>query len=171
MNRSVVYLGAGVVLFGIVLVASPIALTGAEQFDLAQEMGFLVAPIGLVVVMLGASFYDPSRTTIGGAFGNPDEGPTRAPGPRGPPRPAPPVYHPYESVNCRFCRTHIEAALANCPRCARARECRTCSRPLGRVLDRATCPLCARPEPLCNCPRLAPRPATTPPGVRPGRRL
>ena len=170
MNRSVVMMGVAVILAGFALMSFPIAVTGQEQFDIEQESGLLVAPVGLVVVMFGASFYDPSRTTIGGAFGNPEEPARRTAGPRAAvPVPTLP-YHPYESASCRFCRTNIEYDQAICPRCARARECRTCGRPLGRVLDRATCPLCARAEALCNCPRLAgptgARPATGPRRVR-----
>ena len=154
MNRTVVYLGIGVILAGIGLVAFPIVVTGEERFDLEQAAGLLVAPVGLVVVMFGASFYDPTRTTVGGAFGNPEE--TR---PRGVPTrptfaPSPTPYHPKEAATCRFCRTPVGYELANCPRCARARDCRSCGRPLGYVLDRATCPYCARAEAFCNCPRL-----------------
>jgi hypothetical protein len=170
MNRSVVYLGVGVILSGIALASSPIALTGREVFTIEQEAGFLVAPVGLVVVMLGASFYDPTRTTVGGTFGNPEETRPRSIGPRAPLAPAAPAYRPHDSASCRYCRTHIEPEQATCPRCARARDCRTCGRPLGRVLDRATCPLCARPEPLCNCPRMAVVGGGSP-GVRPGRRV
>ncbi|MGP8077086.1 MAG: hypothetical protein ACLQD8_01230 [Thermoplasmata archaeon] len=168
MNRSVVYLGVGVILTGIALVSFPIAVTGAEVFDIEQEAGLLVAPVGLVVVMLGASFYDPTRTTVGGAFGNPEELRPRSAGPHPAPRAPPLAYHPHDSATCRYCRTYIDYDLANCPRCARSRECRTCGRPLGRVLDRATCPLCARPEALCNCPRLS-SPVGAPVGHRPIR--
>lgn len=154
MNRSVVYLGVGVILTGVALIVFPIAVTGREIFDLEQEAGFLVAPVGLVVVMFGASFYDPTRTTIGGAFGNPEEPKPRPTAPRANAPVTPLAYHPHEPAMCRHCRTYIAFELANCPRCARARECRTCGRPLGFVLDRATCPLCARAEALCNCPRL-----------------
>jgi len=169
MNRSVVYLGIGVILFGVALSASPIALTGREQFTLAQEAGFLVAPVGLVVVMLGASFYDPTRTTVGGAFGNP-EAPRPAPEPgRARAGPAVVPYRPHDPATCRYCRTPIGYENANCPRCGRARDCRTCGRPLGNVLDRATCPFCARPEALCNCPAFARGLGTAPP-IGPARR-
>ncbi|MGB6442202.1 MAG: hypothetical protein WBF81_02765, partial [Thermoplasmata archaeon] len=75
-------------------------------------------------------------------------------------------YNPREPVRCRYCGSLVAFDLAQCPRCARARECRTCSRPLGVVLDRATCPLCARAEALCNCPHLPSRPATSTAGSR-----
>ncbi len=163
MNRSIAYVGVAVVVAGLGLVAFPIVVYGHEVFDLEQIFGFLIAPVGLVVVLLGAVAHNPDRTTIGGAFGNPDESLRRA-------RPGTPQprrrlgYSPLEPVNCRFCRTIITHDLANCPRCARARDCRSCGRPLGMVLDRATCPTCARPEAFCNCPVL-PRPPT-PVGVR-----
>lgn len=152
MNRAVVYLGIGVALGGIALVSFPIATTGAETFDIEQEAGLLVAPVGLVVVMFGASFYDPTRTTVGGTFGNPEE--VRRRDRKLATAALTLTYHPYDSVLCRHCRSYVAFDLATCPRCARARECRTCGRPLGLVLDRATCPFCARPEAFCNCPRL-----------------
>jgi hypothetical protein len=169
MNRSVVWLGIAVALVGVALMGFPIAVTGHEVFDLEQESGFLVAPVGLLVVMFGATFADPTLTTVGGAFGNPEAEPPSAEA-RGPVRPPVLAYHPKDSSSCRFCRTYIEYSAANCPRCGRARDCRTCTRPLGLVLDRATCPLCARPEAMCNCPRLASpiRPATGPRPVRRG---
>ncbi len=158
MNRSIAYVGVGIIVVGLGLVGFPIVVYGHELFDLEQVAGFLVAPIGLVVVLLGAVAHNPDRTTVGGAFGNPDEGVRR---PRS--GASPPArrlgYSPLEPVNCRFCRTIITHDLANCPRCARARDCRSCGRPLGMVLDRATCPTCARPEAFCNCARLA-RPPT-----------
>jgi len=170
MNRSIVLIGVVLICLGFSLVAYPIAFTGSEQLDIEQELGFLVAPVGLVVVMLGALAQDPARTTVGGAFGNPDVALERAVH-------APPVepralrlYNPHEPVNCRYCRTVIAADLAQCPRCARARECRSCGRPLGLVIDRVTCPTCARIEGLCNCPALARPPATPRPNVPPSRR-
>ncbi|MFY9716830.1 MAG: hypothetical protein WAK40_02705 [Thermoplasmata archaeon] len=155
MNRSVVYLGVGVILFGIALVASPLVLLGRELFTIEQEAGLLVAPVGLVVVMLGASFYDPTRTTVGGAFGNPEATIRPSLESRNPPHASSTLYHPHGFAICRYCRTPIGYELANCPRCARARGCRSCGRPLGMVLDRGTCPMCARPEALCNCPELS----------------
>jgi hypothetical protein len=169
MNRSVVYLGVGVILFGIALVASPIVLTGREQFTLEQEAGLLIAPVGLVVVMLGASFYDPNRTTVGGAFGNPDVAIRPMTENRSPARAPSTLYHPHGFAICRYCRTPIGYEQATCPRCARARDCRTCGRPLGMVLDRSTCPMCARPEALCNCPEFS-HPWASAPGAPSTRR-
>jgi hypothetical protein len=113
-------------------------------------------------MLIGAISDDPTVTTVGGAFGNPDVDLVRRPNrPAGPTRTGLP-YHPNEPVRCRFCGAIITADLSQCPRCARARECRTCARPLGTVLGRVTCPSCARTEALCNCPHLPPRAATAP---------
>ena len=154
MNRSIGYCGVLLIVLGFMLVSYPIVLTGAEQLDVEQEAGFLLAPLGLVVVMLGALSLDPSRTTVGGTFGNPETDLLRE-------TPTPPVdtrarrlFNPHEPVNCRYCRTVITSDLAQCPRCARARDCRSCGRPLGLVNDRVTCPTCARVESFCNCPQL-----------------
>jgi hypothetical protein len=160
MNRSIALIGIVLIVLGFALVAYPIAFTGGEQLDLEQELGFLVAPVGLVVVMLGALAHDPELTTVGGTFGNPDadlarharNAPTESRATR--------LYNPHEPVNCRYCRTVIAADLAQCPRCARPRECRSCGRPLGIENDLVTCPGCGRTEGLCNCPRLA-RPAAS----------
>jgi hypothetical protein len=163
MNRSIVALGAGIFLLALGLIASPIALLGHEQFTLGQELGlYLIAP-ALAVVLIGSISDDPRVTTVGGAFGNPDvalERPARSRAPIVGVRPL--TYHPNEAVPCRYCSTIIPPDLAQCPRCARARECRSCGRPLGIVLDRATCPACARPEPFCSCPHLPPRTGSSP---------
>jgi hypothetical protein len=154
MNRSILLIGVGILLFAFALMSFPIASTGHEVFDFEQEAGiYLIAP-ALAVVLIGSVSDDPRRTTIGGAFGNP-EAET--------PRPSAPAattdrhglgYNPREPVRCRYCASIVPAELAQCPRCARSRDCRTCHRPLGIVLERPTCPLCARAEPLCNCPQL-----------------
>ncbi|HTW54933.1 MAG TPA: hypothetical protein VMG36_00565 [Thermoplasmata archaeon] len=159
MNRAVVWIGVATVLAGFALAAFPIAVTGHEAFDLEQEAGTLVAPVGLVVVMLAFTLHDPRETTVRGLF---DADPRRPSSAHGPPA-APGRYGPSEADECRFCRTPIAWDLAGCPRCARARPCRGCGRPLGRVLDRPTCPTCGRPESTCACPRLAPRGAAPAP--------
>ena len=170
MNRSIVYIGVVLIGLGFALVAYPIAFTGTEQLDIEQELGFLVAPVGLVVVMLGALAQDPTRTTVGGAFGNPyAELERSARGPAVEPR----------LVVCSTrtsprtvgtCRTVITSDLAQCPRCARARECRNCGRPLGMVTNRVTCPTCGRVEGFCNCPQLVRPTPTVRPNVPPSRR-
>jgi hypothetical protein len=150
-----VYLGAAVALVGLGLLAWPVALYGAERFDLEQEAGLLVGPVGLVIIWIGAVDPDPRRTTVGGFFGNPEEA-GLGPEAGGPPSSVERVpWNPNEPVDCRQCRTVITADLSRCPRCSRARPCRECGRPLGQVLERPTCPRCARAEPRCSCPRLA----------------
>jgi hypothetical protein len=153
MNRSLGWIGVGVMLAGLALVASPVALYGRELLDPEQIAGFLIAPVGLFVVMLAAAAVDPRRTTITGTFGNPDELPPAAASTRAPVRAR--LRNPNEAVHCRHCRSVVTADLSRCPRCARARDCRSCGRPLGQVLDRPTCPTCARAEAFCNCAVLA----------------
>lgn len=158
MNRSLGWIGVGVLLAGLALVASPVALYGREVLNPEQIAGFLIAPVGLFVVMLAAAAVDPRKTTVTGAFGNPDEQPSMAGPSRAPTRPR--LRNPNEAVHCRHCRSVITADLSRCPRCARARDCRSCGRPLGQVLERPTCPTCARAEAFCNCavlPQLAVR--------------
>ena len=154
MNRSIAGVGIGVILLGFALVGFPIATTGREQLDVEQIAGLLVAPVGLVVVFLAAISVDPRRTTVAGAFDNPPE-PRPAPPSGAPPGARSRLRHPFEATHCRRCRAVITHDLSNCPRCARARDCRSCGRPLGQVLDRPTCPPCARAEAFCNCTALA----------------
>ena len=171
MNRSIARLGVAILVVGFMLVASPIVLTGGEVFDLEQEAGLLIAPIGLLVVLIGAVQANPERTTVGGTFGNPEEvHRLRSVPSRSPPAPSPVRWHPNEPVTCRYCRTVIAPELARCPRCARARECRACGRPLGFVLERATCPYCGRPEAFCDCPRMARSTGSAARSARPRRR-
>jgi hypothetical protein len=155
MNRTIVGIGLVLLLFGFALAAFPIVVTGHEAFDFEQEAGLYVAPVGLLVILLGAIGHDPAATTVPGAFGNVEETSRRMrTGGDARPRPVAPI-NPKDPVACRYCRTIITWDLAICPRCARARECRYCGRPLGVVLDRPTCPTCARAEVFCSCPRVA----------------
>jgi len=171
MNRSIALCGVALVVFGFALVAYPIAVLGHEQLDFEQESGFLLAPLGLVIVMLGALALDPSRTTVGGTFGNPEAALVRSTGKPSAVEPrALRVFNPHEPVNCRFCRTIITPDLAQCPRCARPRDCRSCGRPLEFANDKVTCPGCLRTEGLCNCAMLARPPAPTRPNVPAYRR-
>jgi hypothetical protein len=161
MNRSIILVGVGILLLAFGLMAYPIAVTGQEQFDLEQEAGLYLIPPSLAVVLVGAVATDPRGTTIGGTFGNPDArfdrvGPRVAPGP-----PGPLLYNPNEPARCRYCSSIIPPELAQCPRCARARECRTCNRPLGLVLDRATCAACGLPEARCRCAHIVLRSGTS----------
>ncbi len=167
MNRSIILVGVGILLLGFVLIAYPIAVTGAEQFDLEQEAGIYLIPPALAVILVGSIATDPRGTTVGGTFGNPDVRAER-PGTRTPPGPPSALlYNPSDPARCRYCPTIIPSDLAQCPRCARARECRTCNRPLGLVLDRATCPACGLPEARCRCARIVLKPVPT---VTRGRR-
>jgi len=154
MNRQIAGIGVVFIVLGFGLIAYPIAFTGRVQFNIEQEFGLLVAPLGLVVVMLGALAQNPERTTVGGAFGNPDADLGRpARGPAVEPR-VRRLFNPHEPVNCRYCRTVITADLVHCPRCARPRDCRNCGRALEMRGERVTCPACGRTEALCNCPWL-----------------
>jgi len=169
MNRSIVLVGVAIILAGLALVASPIVLTGGELFDLEQEAGIFLAPVGLLVILIGGVQPNPERTTVGGTFGNPDADLNRSAKTRrvGPGR----TYlgfNPREPVSCRHCRTVITFDLAVCPRCGRPRECRECGRRLGLVEDRTDCPGCHRMEAFCSCARVSrPAPATpVPPSQR-----
>lgn len=164
MNRAILGVGAAILVLAFILIAFPIALTGQEQFDLEQEAGLYLLPPAFAVLLVGAISEDPRVTTVGGAFGNPDEVARR-----GTPRASAPAltYHPHESVGCRYCSTIIAADLAQCPRCGRARACRNCGRTLAIVGSQVTCPPCGRIEPLCNCRRLPPsRPSAPTAGRR-----
>jgi hypothetical protein len=155
VNRSMVAVATGMILAAFALITYPLWALGLEQFDLEQELGILFLPFGLVIMLVAFTSIDPLTTTVGGPFGNPEFDRGAAGNPTLEPRPRRP-YHPNEPVRCAKCRTFLTADLTQCPRCSLARPCRTCSRPLGLVLERATCPTCARAEPFCNCPALAP---------------
>ncbi len=163
MNRSIVLVGTAIILAGLALVASPLVLFGGEVFTPEQEFGIFLTPIGLLVIMIGAVQANPSATTVGGTFGNPDVRPARAAGPRTPAgsRAVPLGFNPREAVDCRYCRSVITYDLAFCPRCARPRDCRVCGRVLGMAEDRTDCPGCHRIEAFCRCPRLS-RPRSAP---------
>lgn len=164
MHRSVASIGLVLIVVGLGLAAFPVVVLGREQLDLEQVTGFLLAPVGLFVVMIAASSGDPRRTTVSGTFGNPEEVRASAAGVEAWERT--PGWSPLDAVHCRFCRTVITSDLASCPRCARARDCRNCGRPLGMVLDRPTCPTCARAEAFCDCPTLGRHPGARPHGAR-----
>ncbi len=153
MNRSLGYAGVGVVLFGMALVASPIALIGREVLDIEQIAGFLIAPVGLVVVMIAAASFDPEKTTVQGTLGGPAAmAAARREAGELPPA-APLLANPRAPVHCRYCRTIITYDLVRCPRCARDRSCRGCGRPLALREEQAACPGCSRAEFFCNCAR------------------
>ena len=169
MNRDIVGVAAVLIVTAFGLIGFPLWALGAEQFDIEQELGILFLPFGLAVLLVGLTALDPRTTTVGGAFGNVeyDRARTRRPAPA---RRSRLDYDPRGEVNCRFCRAIIAADLTLCPRCGRARLCRSCGRPLGQVLSRPTCPTCGQAEPLCNCPVLARSVAVPTPSSR-GRRI
>ncbi|HTT26514.1 MAG TPA: hypothetical protein VMH90_06105 [Thermoplasmata archaeon] len=152
MNRAILGVGVAILLVAIALVVSPIALTGAESLTTLAEIGVFTLPVGIVVVLLGGVAPDPSITTVGGVFGNPVENaihdrrgaapsvvPARA---RGSPR---------QPVNCRQCYTLVAWDAILCPRCGRARDCRSCGRDLDWSGTTIVCVPCAHPEVYCNC--------------------
>ncbi|HXQ48459.1 MAG TPA: hypothetical protein VN842_01580 [Thermoplasmata archaeon] len=169
MNRSIVGIAATMLLLAVALLAFPLWALGVEQFDAEQEAGILFLPFGLMILLVGLTALDPRTTTIGGAFGNAEFDPERPRSPSAPQRTRL-AYDPTGDVLCRFCRTVVTADLTQCPRCGRARPCRSCERPLGSVLNRPTCPACARAEVFCNCPPLPRRTAVSAPSSR-GRRI
>jgi hypothetical protein len=169
MNRSIVLVGIAIILSGLALAASPIVLTGAEQFDVEQEAGIFLVPVGLLVILIGSVQPNPERTTVGGTFGNPEADLDRPVRPRSGERPRGAFgFSPREPASCRTCGTVTPYDLAVCARCGRARECRGCGRTLEMVEDRTDCPGCHRVEAFCRCARL---PSPTPQGtVPPSRR-
>jgi hypothetical protein len=169
MNRQMVGVAGVLIFLALGMISFPLWALGSEQFDLEQELGILFLPVTLGVLLVGLTAIDPSSTTVGGAFGNEDFVAAR---PRTAPAPSKTrlSYDPRSEVNCRYCRSIVTADLSQCPRCGRARPCRSCERPLGMVLSRPTCPACARAEALCNCPSL-PRRAAGPAASTRGRRI
>jgi hypothetical protein len=73
MNRRVTLVGLLFLLIAIALVVSPIPLTGAERITPFFEIGLMGLPLGLIAVLFGLASPNPDVTTVGGAFGNPDE--------------------------------------------------------------------------------------------------
>jgi hypothetical protein len=166
MNRSLTFLGLGILIATLLLLAFPIIVTEHEAFDLEQQMGLVGLPVGLLVILFGAASPDPRATTVGGAFGNPDENLLRREGIVD--APTPPVRFipgPRETVNCRYCYTGIPPGTLACPRCGRTRECRSCGRALNFMGPSIRCPRCQRDEVFCNCPKVA-RSTGAAPGAR-----
>ncbi len=170
MNRAITFLGLAILLVGIGLIASPITLTGVETVTPYLELGIFVLPVGLAVILWGASSPDPRLTTVAGVFGNPEENVMRR-AEVGSSRPYDVRYMPgpRESINCRACYTLIPWNLAECPRCGRRRECRTCGKPLFFLSGAVRCLPCVRVEAYCNCPRIS-RPIAALSGARGGLR-
>jgi hypothetical protein len=155
MNRSMAYIGIGIIAAGFALAAYPLAVLGHEVLDVEQEAGFFLAPFGTVVILFAATAPDPRATTVRGTFGSDESAFAERVIARRVTTTGPRPYTPSDPVRCRYCSSIVTSDLARCPRCARARECRSCHRPLGLVLDRATCPRCARAEARCDCNWLA----------------
>lgn len=171
MNRRVTLLGLLLLLVAIGLIASPIVLTGQESLDIEFQLGVLSLPVGLTTILWGAASPNPEMTTVGGAFGNPDENVLARVLRR--PAPDPHVRYasgPKESVNCRHCYTAIPWNVAECSRCGRRRDCRGCGRPLFYLSGAVRCAPCVRVEVYCNCPKLrrSPPPSGTPARARAG---
>jgi len=143
------------VLLGIAFIASPEALNGAETVTPLLEIGIFVLPVGLTTVLWGASSPDPRLTTVRGVFGNPDEA-LLSRMLEGTPRSIDVRYlpNPREPVNCRHCYTLIPWNVAECPRCARRRDCRACGKSLYFVTGAVRCLPCVRDETFCNCPKV-----------------
>ena len=156
MNRSITLIGVAVVFLGFFLIGYPLLATGVEQIDDELQLGILVLPVGLAVILWGASSPDPSVTTVGGLFGNPDENWLRKRLPRGVPvAPARYLPGPRESTNCATCYTMIPWDVVVCPRCSTHRRCRNCAKPLYFLAGTVRCGPCVREEVYCHCPRVA----------------
>jgi hypothetical protein len=170
MNRRITLVGLLVLLVGIALMISPIAIYGALRIDLDFEIGVMGLPIAISIFLLGASAPDPTVTTVSGVFGNPDENFLRKVERR-------PAFDerlryepsPKESTNCRQCYTAIPWNVAECSRCGRRRSCRGCGRPLFLLAGAVRCAPCVRDEVYCNCPKLKKPPAVGTAGRRPMR--
>jgi hypothetical protein len=167
MNRRITLVGVLVLLIGISLMISPVAIYGVLRIDLEFELGIFTLPIAISIFLLGASAPDPSVTTVTGVFGNPDENFLRKVERR-------PAFDerlryepsPKESTNCVHCYTAIPWNIAECPRCGRRRACRGCSRPLFLLAGAVRCAPCVRDEVYCNCPKLKKPAAVGPAGRR-----
>lgn len=167
MNRTITFLGLGVLLGGIGLVIYPLVTAGAEALDIEVESGIFVLPVALSVLLWGAAAPDPRVTTVRGVFGNPDENLLQRRLDRNPALAAARYRpNPKESVNCRFCYTLITPDLADCPRCGRRRECRGCGKPLFFLAGAVRCAPCLHDEVYCDCPKVR----RTSPAVRSGSR-
>lgn len=156
MNRRSTLLGIFVLLVAIALIVSPIVLTGSERITALLEIGVLALPFALVITLLGLASPNPEVTTVGGAFGNPDENVLARQLRRAPTQAAARyAVGPREPVNCRHCYTLIPWDQAECPRCRRRRQCRGCGRPLFYLSGGVRCAPCVRDEVYCSCPKLA----------------
>lgn len=159
MNRSVTFVGVFVLILGLGLFALPEAMYGQFELDWATELAIVAVPAALMIILWGASLPNPSRTTVGGVFGSPEENLVRRRSSSDPTRSASRfVVSSTEPVNCRRCYTLVPATLAECPRCGTRRLCRGCSKPLFYLSGAVRCGPCVRDETFCDCPKVSPKP-------------
>jgi hypothetical protein len=157
MNQQITVLGLVVLLIAIGFIVYPLVLTGSEQLDSEVEAGIFVLPVGLTVILWGAASPDPSVTTVGGVFGNPDEDLVRQWAERKvAPRQTRFMPSPRETLNCAQCYTAIPPDVLECPRCGRERDCRECGGRLSLEQGATRCGGCGREEMYCSCPRVKP---------------
>lgn len=163
MNRSVTFLGVFVLVVGLGLFAFPEAMYGQFELDWATYLAIIAVPAALMIILWGASLPNPSRTTVAGLFGSPEENLMRRSSPSNQPRGSSRfVVSSSEPVNCRHCYTLVPADLAECPRCGTRRLCRGCTKPLFYLAGAVRCGPCVRDETFCDCPRTEGRgPGTT----------
>jgi hypothetical protein len=155
MNQHITILGLVVLLIGIGFTVYPLVLTGAEQLDSEVEAGVFVLPVGVTVILWGAASPDPSVTTVGGVFGNPDEELVRQwENRRIPARDPRFIPNPRETLNCSQCYTAIPPEELRCPRCGKDRECRTCGGKISRAYRVTQCVGCGREEVYCSCAKV-----------------
>jgi LSD1 subclass zinc finger protein len=158
MNRSLTSLGA--LLLGLGVVGLVVALADP---DLGPATILLLLPtfllaFGLMLTLYGVSRPDPEVTTVGGWFGSSEENLLRRERPeREGAVDRRYLPSPRESVHCVACYTIIPSAVLHCPRCARARRCESCGRPLFFLAGAVRCAPCVKDEVYCSCPHLAKR--------------
>ncbi|MCI4348861.1 MAG: hypothetical protein L3J93_01395 [Thermoplasmata archaeon] len=154
MNRSMAFVGAGIVALALVLFALPEITTRSETLGPELEAAVFVLGAGFSVILWAGASPNPAITTVGGLFGNRDEDAIRRWFNRHPPTgPARFRPSPLESVNCEGCYTAIPARALACPRCGANRRCRTCRKPLYFLAGAVRCAPCVRDELFCSCMR------------------
>jgi hypothetical protein len=157
MNRTLALVGTVLVIISLLSISIPFLVTSAFKVSDAAYAAGLLFLVGLVVLYQAATAVDPSVTTVGGILGNPIIDESRRAEEAVTNVPLSPVRYtvgPKEPVNCRYCYTAIPWDVANCPRCARPRHCRSCGKPLFYLAGGVRCGPCVRDESQCNCPRV-----------------
>jgi hypothetical protein len=167
VNRSILGVGAVLLVSGILLFLLPTVLPSFPSIPVTVDLALLFVPIGLGVLLLGVTAPNPELTTVAGMFGNPveEELRQRAAGrSAAPPRRA---GSPREPIHCRQCYTFVPWSASVCPRCGLPRECHQCGRPVEAREDVILCGNCGKREPFCSCPRSRPaRPSSGPGRLR-----